>query len=184
MLLLAALSPAAWPAAAVPRDLDAATRAAIEQAVARSPGFDNRFDAEVWLVDMSHRLASRIPDAGRRLALLRDVHAAATAAGLSPQLVLAVIEVESGFQRFALSSAGARGLMQVMPFWRQEIGTPDDNLFARRTNLRYGCAILAVYLKREQGNRWRALARYNGSLGQSWYPARVERALRQHWQIP
>lgn len=168
----------------MPQDLDAATRAAIDRAIASSPGFDNRFQAEVWLVDMSHRLAPRIPDIGRRLALLRDVHAAASNADLSPQLVLAVIEVESNFHRFALSSAGAQGLMQVMPFWRHEIGEPEDNLFARRTNLRYGCAILAGYLEREHGNLVRALARYNGSLGQTWYPDRVERALRRHWQVP
>lgn len=170
--------------AVVPDDLDPATRAAIRQAVVRSPGFDNRFAAEVWLVDMSHRLAPRIPDVNRRLALLRDVHAAATAAGLSPQLVLALIEVESGFKRFALSSAGAQGLMQVMPFWRHELGEPADNLFARRINLRYGCAILAVYLRREQGNTVRALARYNGSLGRTDYPDRVLGALRRHWQVP
>lgn len=171
-------------AAAIPEPLDPATQQALKKAVAETEGFDNRFDAEVWLVDMSRRLAARVPNVHRRLALLRDVHTAARKADLSPQLVLALIEVESNFQRFALSSAGAEGLMQIMPFWRAEIGKPNDNLFKRRTNLRYGCTILAYYLKLENDDRTRALARYNGSLGQTWYPRRIERALRRHWQIP
>lgn len=158
-------------------------RAQLAAAVAASPGFDNRFDAEVWLVDMSGRLARFVPDVARRLALLRDVHAAASQAQLSPALVLAVIEVESHFKRFALSPAGAQGLMQVMPFWRAEIGAPEDNLFARATNLRYGCSILALYLKRENGRLGPALARYNGSVGQAWYANRVLSALARHWRV-
>lgn len=176
--------PAAFGAAAVPDHMQPGMRAALQQAIRQSRSFKNRFDAEVWLVDMSHRLAPRVPDVQRRLNLLRDVHDAATGAGLSPQLVLALIQVESDFKRFALSSAGAQGLMQIMPFWRREIGTQNDNLFNQTTNLHYGCAILAYYLKREHGNRSRALARYNGSLGQSWYPLRVENALRENWRIP
>ena len=172
----------AWPAARAPALLDPATRATLARAIAASPGFDNRFAAEVWLVDMSRRLAHFVPDVTRRLALLRDVHAAASQAGVSPELVLAIIEVESHFKRFALSSAGARGLMQVMPFWRDEIGTADDNLFARATNLRYGCAILAVYLEREHGRLAPALARYNGSTGRTVYSDRVLAALRRHWR--
>ncbi|AWN14521.1 Soluble lytic murein transglycosylase-related regulatory protein [Salinisphaera sp. LB1] len=177
-------APAALGAAAVPAHMQPGMRSALKKAVADSRGFKNRFDAEVWLVDMSHRLAPRVPDVQRRLNLLRDVHAAATAAGLSPQWVLALIQVESGFKRFALSSAGAEGLMQIMPFWRHEIGAPDDNLFDRATNLRYGCAILSYDLKLEHGNLTRALARYNGSLGQLWYPLRVENALSRNWRIP
>ncbi|KEZ79089.1 lytic transglycosylase catalytic subunit [Salinisphaera hydrothermalis C41B8] len=176
--------PAAFGAAAVPDHMQPGMRGALKKAIADSKGFKNRFDAEVWLVDMAHRLAPRVPSVQRRLNLLRDVHGAATEAGLSPQLVLAVIQVESNFKRFALSSAGAEGLMQIMPFWRHEIGAPGDNLFNRATNLRYGCAILAYYLKLEHGDVTRALARYNGSLGQLWYPLRVESALSQNWQIP
>jgi soluble lytic murein transglycosylase-like protein len=89
--------------------------------------------------------------------------------------------VESNFDRFAISSAGARGLMQVMPFWLDEIGRPDDDLFDIETNLRFGCTILRHYLDRERGDRVRALARYNGSLGQTWYPQRVFTALSQRW---
>lgn len=176
--------PAAFGAAAVPEHMQSGMRATLQKAIADSRGFDTRFDAEVWLVDMSHRLAPRVPDVQRRLNLLRDVHGAASEAGLSPQLVLALIQVESNFRRFALSSAGAEGLMQIMPFWRHEIGRPGDNLFNRTTNLRYGCTILAYYLKREHGDLARALARYNGSLGQLWYPLRVETALRENWRIP
>ncbi|HET7315437.1 transglycosylase SLT domain-containing protein [Salinisphaera sp.] len=186
LLFAAALgtaAPAAYGAAAAPEHMQSGMRAALKRAIADSKGFENRFDAEVWLVDMSHRLAPLVPDLQRRLNLLRDVHSAATEAGLSPQLVLALIQVESNFKRFALSPAGAEGLMQIMPFWRHEIGEPDDNLFNRATNLRYGCAILAYYLTLEDGNLTRALARYNGSLGQLWYPLRVENALRENWRV-
>jgi len=175
------LSPRVYAAAAAPTTVDPALRQALMNAVHDSASFSNRFEAEVWLLDMSTRLASLVPDVGRRLALLKTVHAEATHAGLDPQIVLSLIQVESRFQRFAISSAGALGLMQIMPFWIDEIGRPDDNLFDMRTNLRYGCTILAYYLDIEHGNLTRALARYNGSLGQYWYPARVETALRARW---
>jgi len=102
-------------------------------------------------------------------------------AGLDPHLVLALIDVESKFRKYAVSRAGARGLMQVMPFWVEQIGEPGHNLFHERTNLRYGCTILRHYLDREHGNVTNALARYNGSLGQGDYPARVFKALREKW---
>lgn len=180
-LVLLAATPRVWAAAAVPDHVDSAMRRQLMSAVQQSSSFSNRYAAEVWLLDMSTRLAPRLPDTGRRMALLRDVHAAARRAGLNPQMVLALIQVESNFRRFAISSAGARGLMQIMPFWVAEIGQPDDNLFDRQTNLRYGCTILAYYLKKEHGNVQRALARYNGSLGQYWYPQRVQAALRRRW---
>lgn len=152
------------------------------QAMAEESGFRDRFDAEVWLVDMSQRLSRRIPDGQRRLQLLRHVHREATRTKLEPELVLALIQVESNFDRFAISEAGARGLMQVMPFWLDEIGRADDNLFDMDTNLRMGCTILRYYLDMEKGNLTRALARYNGSTGKTWYPDRVYRALRTSWQ--
>jgi soluble lytic murein transglycosylase-like protein len=105
----------------------------------------------------------------------------ASRAKLPPELVLAVIQVESNFDRFAISEAGARGLMQVMPFWLKELGRPDDNLFDAQTNLRFGCTILRYYLDREKGNRVRALARYNGSIGSFRYPNLVFAALRDKW---
>jgi len=160
---------------------DAELRALLIEAVERSDSFRDRFDAEVWLMDMSQRLADRVPDPQERLRLLRLVHREATRAGLEPELVLSVIDVESNFERFAISRSGARGLMQIMPFWLEEIDHPDANLFHVDTNLRFGCTILRYYLEQENGNLTRALARYNGSLGETWYPERVFRALRHHW---
>lgn len=143
--------------------------------------FEHRFDAEVWLVDMSSRLARFMPDEAARLELLRLVHSEARRAKLSPELVLAVIEVESYFDRYAISVAGAQGLMQIMPFWLKEIGRPDDNLFHVQTNLRMGCTILKFYLDKESGNLINALGRYNGSLGRLDYPDKVIHALNRRW---
>ncbi|MFC0269447.1 lytic transglycosylase domain-containing protein [Kushneria aurantia] len=143
----------------------------------------DRFDTTVWLTDMSARLRPWLESRDERLALLEKIHREAARAGLDRQLVLAVIDVESRFDREALSSAGARGLMQVMPFWKTEIGRREDNLFDPATNLRYGCTILAFYLEREDGDITRALARYNGSLGESWYPERVMARLDHHWWV-
>lgn len=160
---------------------DPRLRQALIEAVEAGDSFENRFIAEVWLMDMSHRLASRVPDPERRLELLRRIHYEATRAALEPELVLAVIDVESNFNQYAISLAGARGLMQIMPFWLEEIGQPEDNLFDVATNLRMGCTILRHYLDRENGDVSRALARYNGSVGQTWYPDRVFRALELRW---
>jgi len=131
---------------------------------------------------MSRRLDRRLPDFRVRLDFLRTLHYEATRAGIDAQLVLAVIQVESNFRKYAVSSAGARGFMQVMPFWVDLIGRRGDNLFGLRTNLRFGCVILKHYLEMEKGNLTRALARYNGSLGKSSYPDLVIRALRANWQ--
>jgi len=177
----AALLAAATCQGATTERPDDQTRLLLMAAIAESSSFQDRFDAEVWLVDMSGRLQKRVPNPAERLEILRQVHREATAARLDPELVLAVIDVESNFDRFAISSAGARGLMQVMPFWLDELGRPNDNLFRIRTNLQFGCAILRIYLDVEKGHLGRALARYNGSLGQNWYPQRVFKALRQRW---
>ncbi len=134
-----------------------------------------------WLAEMSSRLAKRIPDAAYREELLTSVHYEATRAGLDPQLVLGLIQVESGFRKYAVSSAGARGYMQVMPFWIDVIGENGDNLFHLRKNLRYGCTILRHYLDIEKGNLFRALGRYNGSLGRATYPNLVRSAWENHW---
>ncbi|MFT5887908.1 MAG: soluble lytic murein transglycosylase-like protein [Zhongshania sp.] len=153
----------------------------LKQAIAEADSFEDRFDAEVWLFDMSSRMARFIKDPQLRLTFLRSVHREASAANLSPELVLALIEVESYFDRYAVSRVGAQGLMQVMPFWKKEIGRLDDNLTHPDTNLRYGCHILQFYLQKEKGNLHRALARYNGSLGKHWYPERVFSRWRKHW---
>ena len=160
---------------------DADMRQALVDAVNSSDSFKDRFDAEVWLSDMSRRLASRVKDPQERLTILKLIHYEATRAELDPELVLALINVESNFDRFAISSAGALGLMQIMPFWLNEIGRPEDNLLEINTNLRFGCTILGIYLKRENGNMFRALARYNGSVGKRWYPDRVYLALSKRW---
>ena len=97
-------------------------------------------------------------------------------------MVLGLIQVESGFRKYAVSSAGARGYMQVMPFWIRVIGEPQHNLFSLRTNLRYGCVILRHYLNIENGDYFRALGRYNGSLGQPEYPDAVNAAWQGPWK--
>ncbi len=160
---------------------DPRLRALLIEAVSSSESFHDRFDAEVWMTDMSSRLGALVQTPEERVEILRQVHQEATRAELDPELVLAVIQVESNFDRFAVSRAGAQGLMQVMPFWLDEIGRPDDNLFHISTNLRLGCTILKYYLEMERGHMARALARYNGSVGQSWYPMRVFEALRKRW---
>jgi soluble lytic murein transglycosylase-like protein len=144
--------------------------------------FKRSEDGERWLSAMSERLARRIPDRKQRLELLRTIHFEALRAGLDPQLVLGVIEVESGFRKYAISRSGARGYMQVMPFWTREAGRPRDNLFHLRTNLIYGCWILRRYLDLEKGDYWRALGRYNGSLGKGAYPGTVLSAWRGRWK--
>ena len=147
-----------------------------------SMAFHSHSDGQRWLADMDARLAQRIPDRKTRLELLRTVHYESMRVGLDPQLVLGVIEVESGFRKYAVSKAGARGYMQVMPFWVKLIGQPSHNLFHLRTNLAYGCAILRFYLDMEKGDYFRALGRYNGSLGQPEYPRAVLTAWRGRWK--
>lgn len=151
-------------------------------AISTSSFFD-RFEAEVWLTDMSTRLSNYIKDPEERLLFLSTLHKEASYAGLEPELVLSVIHVESAFDRFAISHAGALGYMQIMPFWIKEIGQAEDNLMHMETNLHYGCQILRHYLNREKGNLTRALARYNGSLGKTWYPRRVMKAWDKYWQL-
>lgn len=180
-LLLALLLVA--PAGATEGQVNPALREALIRALGSADSFENRYVAEVWLMDMSQRLQARVPDPEFRLELLRQVHYEASRAGLAPELVLALIEVESGFKRWAISSAGARGLMQIMPFWLDEIGRPGDNLFELQTNLRFGCTILRYYLDLARGDLTEALARYNGSYGQTWYPGRVYQALDRRWYV-
>ena len=165
--------------------LSASVQAALHKAVSDSrptvSSFKNPIEAADWLGEMSRRLAKRIPNREYRIDLLRSVHYEATRAGLDPQLVLGLMQVESGFRKYAVSSAGARGYMQVMPFWVKIIGRPDNSLFDLRTNLRYGCTILRHYLDIEKGDLFRALGRYNGSLGKPEYPNMVRAAWQKQW---
>ncbi len=160
---------------------DPELRRLLIEAANDSSSFEDRFDAEVWLTDMSGRLARQVPDTRERLKLLKQIHFEATHKGLYPELVLAVIDIESNFDRFAISSAGAIGLMQVMPFWLKEIGRPDDNLVNAQTNLRMGCTILKYYLDLENQDLIRGLARYNGSKGRRKYGDMVIDRLNRKW---
>jgi len=160
---------------------DPELRTVLREAASAADSFGDRFDAEVWLSVMSSRLERQVRDPDERIALLTRVHYEAMRAELAPELVLAVIEVESNFDRYAVSVAGALGLMQVMPFWKDEIGRSGDNLNHVDTNLRYGCTILKFYLDKEKGDLRRALGRYNGSLGKPKYPNRVLDKLTEKW---
>ena len=183
-LLLSGAS-AAYAGAQKYEVLSASAQAALHKAVSDSrpavSSFKTPMEAVDWLAAMSPRLEKRIPNREYRIDLLRSVHYEATRAGLDPQLVLGLMQVESGFRKYAVSSAGARGYMQVMPFWVKIIGRPDDNLFDLRTSLRYGCTILRHYLDIEKGDLFRALGRYNGSLGKPEYPNMVRAAWQNQW---
>ncbi len=186
MLLLAGTSVGAEPP-------DPELRSALIREIDGTSADKDRYDAEVWTVDMANRLEPYMDDEYERLKLLRTVYREATRTDLPPELVLAVIEVESRFDRYAISRSGALGLMQIMPFWLDEIGNLDayrklvaegrlgQNLFQLETNIWFGCSILKHYLDMEQGNTARALARYNGSLGKAQYPRLVSTALHRHW---
>jgi soluble lytic murein transglycosylase-like protein len=193
LTLLAAIVAAATPPAVLAgaqqyEPLSASVRAAMSRAVSDKGVPHLRFkdpeDGYRWLLAMSDRLAKRVPDAKYRVELLKTVHYEATRAGLDPQLVLGIIFVESGFKKYAVSKAGARGLMQVMPFWVGLIGEGEHNLFHLRTNIRYGCVILRHYLDIEKGDLYRALGRYNGSLGRPEYPTLVLAAWRGTFKYP
>lgn len=144
--------------------------------------FKSPIEAAEWLGEMSRRLSIFIADQNYRIEFLRSVHYESKRAGLDPQMVLALIQVESQFSKYAVSPVGARGYMQVMPFWIKVIGNPNDNLFHLRTNLRYGCVILRHYLDIENGNYFRALGRYNGSLGRAEYPNLIKKAFDSRWK--
>ena len=161
--------------------VDPELRQLLTEAINSAESFDDRFHAEVWLLDMSNRLRRYVKDEKTRLSILKQIHQEASIAKLQPELVLAVIDVESNFDSYAISSAGAQGIMQVMPFWLKEIGRPDDNLITLKTNLRMGCTILKYYMDMEKNDLHKALARYNGSRGSKVYSNKVLNALRRHW---
>ena len=164
-----------------PTAIDPRLRQLLSEAINSSESFDDRFHAEVWLMDMSNRLKIYVKDEALCLNMLKQIHFEATRADLEPELVLALIEIESHFDTYAISKSGAQGMMQVMPFWLDEIGRPDDNLIDMKTNLRMGCTILKYYIDMEKNNLPRALARYNGSLGSRVYSDKVLIALRDRW---
>ena len=188
-LVLALASSGVYAGAQVYEPLSASVQAALTKAVSDQAvpylAFESEAEARSWLTVMSARLEKRIPDRIAREELLVTVHYEAKRAGLDPQMVLGLIQVESAFRKYAVSPAGARGFMQVMPFWKNVIGGGGDhNLFHMRTNLRFGCVILRHYLDIEKGDLYRALGRYNGSLGKPEYPNIVLAAWRGKWTYP
>ncbi len=163
-------------------EVDDELRAKLIATISQADSFEDRFDAEVWLVQKSAVLEKYIKDPDKRLHLLKEIHRTAKQVQVPPEFVLAVIQIESAFDRFAVSRVGAQGMMQVMPFWKKEIGRDDDNLMDIQTNLRYGCTILKHYLDKADGNWGEALARYNGSYGEYWYPQKVMVAWEKNWR--
>jgi soluble lytic murein transglycosylase-like protein len=164
--------------------LSASVRASLSAAVNdRTPVDFKDLDTRAWVRAMTRRVSSRFADEEAARQFLMLVRYESLRAGLDPHLVLAVIDIESKFRKYAVSRSGARGMMQVMPFWVKEIGESGQNLFHERTNLRYGCTILRHYVDRERGNLANALGRYNGSLGQPDYPNKVFKALRERWAL-
>ncbi len=186
-----ACAPGARAGAQVEEPLADAVRSALGAAVAYSapprPKFeqiDERLAYLRWLGAMSERLKSRKAEAQLRIEFLETVWYESKRAGLEPSLVLGLVQVESGFRKYAISTAGARGYMQVMPFWAKLIGDGEAaRLFHMQSNLRFGCVILRHYLDKEGGDMFLALGRYNGSRGKPEYPRAVFAARRQ-WLLP
>jgi len=181
LLVLLSILMAIPVSAGAEQQIDPVLRKKLISAVNDTRSFKDKYLAEVWLTDMSLRLKKYISSPSERIKMLRILHEEATRARIPPEMVLALIEVESAFNRYAISYVGARGLMQVMPFWLKEIGKPHENMFDIRTNLRMGCTILRHYLDREKGDKRKALARYNGSVGKRKYPDKVFNALSKRW---
>ena len=185
------LKPARWlltglilicllPTSLQAQEADPLLRQALKDAFAESDSFNDRFDAEVWLTDMSGRTSRYIDDELERIEILRTLHAEARRVDLPPSLIMGLMHTESLFDRFAVSVVGAQGLMQIMPFWKKEIGREQDNLTNIQTYIRYGSTILKHYLERSKGNLTEALARYNGSYGKTWYPEKVFRNQKRY----
>lgn len=185
ILLFAGASNIAFAGGQKEEALSAKARASLQKSMADTAStktaFQNPAEEKAWLAEMSRRLAKRMPNESDRLEFLTTLHWEASRAGVDPQLMLGLIHVESGFRKYAVSPVGARGYTQVMPFWVRTIGTPDHNLFQLRTNLRYGALILRHYIDIERGDLYRALGRYNGSLGRPEYPTLVVGAWKRHW---
>lgn len=185
-ILLLAAPGAALAGTQAYEPLAASVQAALQKSISDQAApflaFQTETEARRWLAAMSRRLAARMPDRVQREEFLVTVHYEAKRAGLDPQMVLGLIQVESNFRKYAVSRSGARGYMQVMPFWVKLIGNPENNLFHLRINLRYGCVILRHYLDIEKGDLFRALGRYNGSLGKPEYPNQVVRAWQRNWE--
>ncbi|HEY8538580.1 MAG TPA: transglycosylase SLT domain-containing protein [Steroidobacteraceae bacterium] len=180
---LTALSVLAAPAVALAdRQQDPELGRLLQQALSESRCFEDKFDQQVWVAAMEPKLARFVKDPIERAEILYHVHCEARRLNLPPGLVMAVIDVESRFDRWAVSSAGAVGLMQIMPFWPRQLGMTNAELVRIPQNIRMGCTILRFYLDREKGDYTKALARYNGSVGRRNYSDLVLSRLAQRWR--
>jgi len=176
LLLLFLLPLAAFAAPGPDAQREPELKSAVKHAIEQAECFEDRYDSAVWYKMMEPRLRKRVPDREERMTILKNVFCEANRPGevkIPPGLVMALIDVESGFNRYAVSYAGAVGLMQVMPFWPESLGMRRHQLIKSPENIRMGCAIFRFYLKRESNNIARALARYNGSTGKRWYSDKV-----------
>jgi soluble lytic murein transglycosylase-like protein len=181
-LLMFALSTVPWAAAQADRQLDPELRGVLAAVLEPTRCFDDKYQRAVWFATMEPRLTRYVADAEERQQILHAVHCEAKRVDIPPELVLAVMDVESRFDRYAVSSAGAVGLMQVMTFWPRELGMTNDQLVRIADNVRMGTTILGYYLRKERGNYQRALQRYNGSLGRPKYSDLVLDRLASRWQ--
>jgi soluble lytic murein transglycosylase-like protein len=180
LLVLAALP---WAAARADRQMDPELRGVIAAAIEPTRCFEDKYERAVWFATMEPRLLRYVENDKDREAILHAVHCEAKRVNIPPELVLAVMDVESRFDRYAVSSAGAVGLMQVMPFWPRELGMTNDQLVRIADNVRMGTTILGFYLRKERGDYQRALQRYNGSLGRPKYSDLVIDRLATRWTI-
>jgi soluble lytic murein transglycosylase-like protein len=170
------------PFALADRQQDPELKAVLQKAITAGQCFTERYDAEVWYKLMEPRLRKYVADLGERIEILTNVYCEARHSQLPAELVLAVMDVESSFNRWAVSSAGAQGLMQVMPFWPEQLGMQRHQLVQIQPNIRMGCAILKFYYDRERRDVRKALARYNGSVGRRDYPDLVISRWTSRWR--
>jgi soluble lytic murein transglycosylase-like protein len=170
-------------AARADRQMDPELRSVVAASIEPTRCFDDKYERAVWFATMEPRLTRYVADGTEREQILHAVHCEARRVNIPPELVLAVMDVESRFDRYAVSSAGAIGLMQVMPFWPRELGMTNDQLVRIADNVRMGTTILGYYLRKERGDYQRALQRYNGSLGRPKYSDAVIERLATRWSV-
>jgi soluble lytic murein transglycosylase-like protein len=182
IVILALLAALPCTGARADRQMDPELRGVIAEAISPAQCFEDKYDRAVWFASMEPRLSRYVKDTHEREQILHNVHCEAKRVDIPPELVLAVMDVESRFDRFAVSSAGAVGLMQVMPFWPSQLGMTNDRLVRIPDNVRMGTTILGYYLRKERGNYQRALQRYNGSLGRPTYSDMVIDRLISRWR--
>jgi soluble lytic murein transglycosylase-like protein len=183
IVLVTTLVALPWSIARADRQMDPELRGVIAAVIEPTRCFDDKYERAVWFATMEPRLTRYVANTKERQQILDAVHCEARRVGIPPELVLAVMDVESRFDRFAVSSAGAIGLMQVMPFWPRELGMTNEQLVRIADNVRMGTTILGYYLRKERGNYQRALQRYNGSLGRPTYSDTVLDRFVSRWRV-